>query len=115
MTTRKGTGIWRSERIRRRLLWSGHDSLYIAVGHRRLRIMKRGGHERPTGVSMTRAQHREAVYIVGTDTRGKVFGLILVCHGPDCGGAEMFARPTVGDTVAKVEAHIDEMGAVEHG
>jgi hypothetical protein len=33
-------GIWRATRSARRLLWRGHDSLYIAMGRFRLRLMK---------------------------------------------------------------------------
>lgn len=34
------TGVWRSGKSRRRMLWRGHDSLFIAAGHWRLRLMK---------------------------------------------------------------------------
>lgn len=34
------TGIWRGQKKRRKLLWRGHDSLFIAFGYWRLRIMK---------------------------------------------------------------------------
>jgi hypothetical protein len=36
------TGIWRGSKSRRRLLWRGHDSLFIALGRWRLRVMKPG-------------------------------------------------------------------------
>lgn len=34
------TGIWRSKTTKRRYLWNNHDSLFIAFGKWRLRIMK---------------------------------------------------------------------------
>jgi len=34
--------LWRSGVSRRRLLWRGHDALYVAAGRWRLRIMKPG-------------------------------------------------------------------------
>lgn len=40
---RKENGIWLSRVSRRRLMWRGHDSLYVALGRVRLRIMKPGG------------------------------------------------------------------------
>jgi hypothetical protein len=33
-------GVWLATKPRRRLLWRGHDSLYVALGRLRLRIMK---------------------------------------------------------------------------
>lgn len=36
----KETGIWRVTKSRRKLLWRGHDSLFIAIGCWRIRIMK---------------------------------------------------------------------------
>jgi hypothetical protein len=33
-------GIWWASKSRRRLCWRGHDSLYIAVGRLRIRVMK---------------------------------------------------------------------------
>lgn len=38
----KETGAWWSSRSRWRLLWSGHDSLFIAAGRLRVRMMKPG-------------------------------------------------------------------------
>lgn len=35
-------GIWWSGKSRRRLLWRNHDSLFIAAGHLRVRLMKPG-------------------------------------------------------------------------
>jgi hypothetical protein len=39
---RKENGIWRPrvDRPRWRIMWRGHDSLYIAAGHWRVRLMK---------------------------------------------------------------------------
>jgi len=33
-------GIWRARESRRRIIWRGHDSLYVAFGKTQLRIMK---------------------------------------------------------------------------
>lgn len=35
-------GIWRGSRPRWRLLWRGHDSLFVAAGRWRLRLTKPG-------------------------------------------------------------------------
>ncbi len=37
---RKENGVWLSEVSRRRVMWRGHDSLFVAFGRLRLRIMK---------------------------------------------------------------------------
>lgn len=58
---------------------------------------------------MTREQHLRAIYIVGSAKRGKVDGLVMLCSGPDCGGAEMFARHTAADVGAEANAHVDKM------
>jgi hypothetical protein len=34
--------IWLMPNKRKRFLWKNHDALYIALGHLRLRIMKKG-------------------------------------------------------------------------
>lgn len=39
---RKENGVWLASRSRRRLMLRGHDSLFVAVGRMRLRIMKPG-------------------------------------------------------------------------
>ncbi len=36
----KENGIWRNNKRRYRFIWSGHDSLYIAAGKFRMRLMK---------------------------------------------------------------------------
>lgn len=38
----KENGIWRAPTRKRRLLWRGHDSLFIAFGRTRIRLMKPG-------------------------------------------------------------------------
>jgi hypothetical protein len=58
---------------------------------------------------MTREEHLKAIYIVGSKKRGKVHGLLMLCSGPECGGAEMFARPTAADVSAEANAHVDKM------
>jgi hypothetical protein len=40
---RNENGIWLASYSRRRLMWRGHDSLYVAAGRLRLRVMKPGG------------------------------------------------------------------------
>jgi hypothetical protein len=44
----RGTRIWRTEHRRNRLLLRNHDSLFIALGRWRLRIMKPGYYQRLT-------------------------------------------------------------------
>lgn len=64
---------------------------------------------------MTRDEHLKSIYIVGSAKRGKVDVLLMLCSGPECGGAEMFARRTAADIVAESNAHIDKVdGAHEH-
>lgn len=59
---------------------------------------------------MTREEHLKALYILGTKARGKTSGLLLLCSGPDCGGAEVFAPGlTVGAVSEAANRHIDEM------
>lgn len=58
---------------------------------------------------MTRDEHLAAILIVGSAKRGKRHGLLMLCSGPDCGGAEMFARGLkVADVLAAANAHIDD-------
>lgn len=33
-------GVWLASVARRRLMWRGHDSLFVAAGRLRLRLMK---------------------------------------------------------------------------
>lgn len=33
-------GVWRAAHRRRRVLWCGHDALFVAFGRFRLRLMK---------------------------------------------------------------------------
>lgn len=57
---------------------------------------------------MTREEHRRAVYIVGSATRNKRPGLLLLCSGPECGGAEVFVPGlTAAAVAAATDAHID--------
>lgn len=59
---------------------------------------------------MTRDEHLKAVYVVGSATRGKTTGLLMLCSGPECGGAEMFATGlTAFDVAAAANAHIGEV------
>jgi hypothetical protein len=36
----KESGVWRAGAPKRKMLWRGHDSLYIAAGRIRIRLMK---------------------------------------------------------------------------
>lgn len=36
----RDNGIWLASTSKRRLLWRGHDSLYVALGRFRLRLIK---------------------------------------------------------------------------
>lgn len=58
---------------------------------------------------MTREEHLKAIYIVGSVKRGKVNGLLMLCSGPECGGAEIFARRNAADVGAEANAHIDKV------
>lgn len=58
---------------------------------------------------MTREEHLRAIYIVGSKKVGKGNVLVMLCSGPECGGAEMFARCTAGDVAAEGGAHVDKM------
>lgn len=58
---------------------------------------------------MTREEHLKAIYIAGAAKRGKTMGLLMLCSGPECGGAEMFARPDAFDVGVQSNAHIDRM------
>jgi uncharacterized protein (DUF983 family) len=58
---------------------------------------------------VTRDEHLAAILIVSSAKRGKRHGLLMLCSGPDCGGAEMFARGLkVPDVLAAANAHIDD-------
>lgn len=59
---------------------------------------------------MTREEHLKAVYVMGTAKRGKRDGLLLLCSGAECGGAEVFVPGlTVGAVLVAANAHVDEM------
>lgn len=58
---------------------------------------------------MTREEHLRAIYLVGTVRRGKRLGLLMLCSGPECGGAEVFAGGlSAADVATAAERHIDE-------
>lgn len=59
---------------------------------------------------MTRDEHRRAIYVTASQKRETRFGLVLLCSGPNCHGAEMFAAGlTVADVLAAADAHIDSV------
>lgn len=65
---------------------------------------------------MTRDQHLRAIYITGSVKRGKRDGLLMLCSGPECGGAEMFAPGrTAADVVSAADGHIDDVDQDEPG
>lgn len=57
---------------------------------------------------MTREQHLKAIFIVGTKKVGNTLGLTMMCSGPDCDGAQMFARRNAADVAAEANAHVDK-------
>lgn len=60
---------------------------------------------------MTREEHLRAIYVIASQRRGKRAGLLMLCSGPDCAGAEVFALShTVGAVLEAAARHIDEMG-----
>jgi hypothetical protein len=61
---------------------------------------------------MTREEHLRAIYVTGTRVVGKRSVLVMLCAGPDCGGAAMLAKPIVADVLAEANAHIDKMAAL---
>jgi hypothetical protein len=64
------------------------------------------------GRRMTREEHLQAIKIVGSEQRHKRLGLLLLCSGPDCAGASMFADGRNAAAVATASnAHIDEAEA----
>lgn len=58
---------------------------------------------------MTREEHLRAIHITGSRKVGNSIVLVMLCSGPECAGAEMLARPTVGDVATEANAHIDKM------
>lgn len=58
---------------------------------------------------MTRDEHMRAIRIVGSAKRGKRLGLLMLCCGPECAGAEMFATGlAAADVVTAADAHIQQ-------
>lgn len=58
---------------------------------------------------MNREKHLKAISIVGSGKRYKRYGLILLCSGPDCAGAEMFADGiNVASVMTATDAHVKE-------
>lgn len=58
---------------------------------------------------MTREEHLKAIYITGSRRVGSRTMLVLLCSGPDCGGAEMLARPNAAAVEVEANAHIDKV------
>ncbi len=59
---------------------------------------------------MTPEKHRKAIFVVGTEKLGKRTVLVMLCSGPDCGGARMLTEGlTAADVAAEAAAHIDKM------
>lgn len=61
---------------------------------------------------MTREDHLRAIHVTGFTQVGKRMVVVMLCAGPDCAGAQMFARLTVADVLARANTHIDEMDAI---
>lgn len=58
---------------------------------------------------MTREEHLRAITIVGNTRRYKRIGVLMLCSGPDCGGAEMFAdSPNAAAVATAANTHIDQ-------
>lgn len=58
---------------------------------------------------MTREEHLKAIWVVNSRKVGNHMLLVMLCSGPDCGGAEILARRTAADIAAEANAHIDKM------
>lgn len=63
----------------------------------------------PRLVGVTREEHLKAVYVVSSRKLGKSTVLVMLCSGPECGGAEMLAHPNAFDVGVQATAHIDRM------
>lgn len=61
---------------------------------------------------MTQEQHLRAIWIVGSRKIGNRTVLVMLCSGPDCGGAEVLAQPNAADVAAEAHAHVDKMAAL---
>lgn len=62
---------------------------------------------------MTREEHLRAIYIIGSQKRGNRTGLLMLCSGPECGGAQMFAAGLTAAAVATAaDTHTDEIEAL---
>lgn len=65
---------------------------------------------------MDRDEHLKRIYLVGSRTIGKRSALVLMCSGPDCGGAELLAIGlTVAAVLAEANAHVDKMAELLDG
>jgi hypothetical protein len=63
---------------------------------------------------VTRDEHLQRIYITASQKRGKQHGLVLLCSGPECHGAEMFAPGlTVGHVLVVANQHIDDVGPAD--
>lgn len=58
---------------------------------------------------MTREKHLKAIHIAGFRKVGNRTVLVMLCGGPECGGAEILARYTAWDVATEADAHIDKM------
>ncbi len=61
---------------------------------------------------MDRDEHLKKIYITGVTKVGTRRVHTLLCGGPDCGGAQMFAGLTVADVLAEADDHIAKMAAL---
>ncbi len=60
-------------------------------------------------MTVTREEHLKAIYVVGSRKVGKRTMLVMMCSGPECGGAEILAHYTAADVGTEANAHIDKM------
>jgi hypothetical protein len=59
---------------------------------------------------VTREEHLRAIKIIASKRRGKRIGLLALCSGPDCDGAEVWiAGISIGDAVDAGDKHIAEV------
>lgn len=65
---------------------------------------------------MTRDEHMRAIRVVGTSKREKRIGLVLLCSGPECGGAEVWVPGlSAADVAAGAAQHLDTYGLEQGG
>ncbi len=61
---------------------------------------------------MTREEHLKAVKVVGSRQVGARIMVVMLCSGPECGGAELLAHHDAHDIGVEASAHVDKMASL---